>query len=364
MILMSNKLTFLVLIVLATNAVAGRSQDSSRVVTQFIQNTKLSGQWFLANAYNESDDLNQFLLKRAYFTLRTDLSKKVSVRYTQDITLDREGSDSGNVEIRMKYLYLKLRTDDFLIFNDGYFEFGLVHRPWLDYEEHINKYRVQEQMAVERYEVINSADFGVAFVTLLGGRLGDQYLNDVNSSYPGRYGSIAIGIYNGGGYHALEENNNKTVEGRVSLRPFPSKLTGLQVSYCGAYGKANVVSSRSDFYNNIFFVSSESKYHTTTAQYFFGKGDIGGNYVNSKGESFNNEGYSLFGEAKIPNTRFAAFGRYDFFKVKDEVNSTKEAILGGLAYRFLKNKVILDINQLSVGKEKLRLYEIALEVKF
>jgi hypothetical protein len=340
------------------------SQDSSNVVTQFLQNTKLSGQWFLAGTYDKQDDLNQFQLKRGYFTLKTDLSKKISVRYTQDITLDEEGSDTGNVEIRMKYLYLKLELNDFIIFNDNYFEFGLVHRPWLDYEEHINTYRVQEKMFIERFGIMNSADFGITFVSLLGGKLDAQYQHRVNHTYPGKYGSFAVGVYNGGGYHALEENNNKTIEARLSLRPLPSKMPGLQITYNMAYGKANTANMKSDFQHNMFFISSESKYHVATAQYIFGKGDSGTKYIDTDGESFKNKGYSFFGEAKIPKTKFALFCRYDNFTVEEEEDITNQAILGGLAYRFLKNKVILDFNHLDHDGEKHQKYEIALEVKF
>ena len=359
---MKKKCVFILLI--ATITVIGYSQDSTKTTTPFFQNTKLSGQWFLANTYDKQDDLYQFQLKRGYFTLKTDLSKKISIRYTQDITLDEEGSDTGNIEIRMKYLYLKLNLNDFCVFNNSYFEFGLVHRPWLDYEEHINTYRVQETKAIERYKIINSADFGVTFVSLLGGKLNEQYQHDINDSYPGKYGSIAVGVYNGGGYHALEENDNKTLEARLSLRPFPAIMPGIQLAYSGVYGKANTANNRSDFQHNMFFVSSESKYHAFTAQYFFGKGDFGNKYIGYNGESYKNKGYSLFGEAKIPKTKIAAFCRYDNFTIDEGSNTTEEAILGGIAYRFLKNKVILDINHLNNNGEILQIYEIALEVKF
>lgn len=353
----------IILFILA-NAIIGYSQDSSKVVSQFLESTKLSGQWFLAYNYNKQENLNLFQLKRGYFTLKTDLSKNISVRYTQDIIIDREGADSGNVEIRMKYLYLKLKLRDFLIFNNSYFEFGLVHRPWIDYEEHINTYRVQEKMPIERFHIINSADFGITFVTLLGGMVDEQYQHDVNHTYPGKYGSIAVGVYNGGGYHALEENNNKTIEARLSIRPFPLKLPGLQLSYNCAYGKTNTATSQSDFQYNMFYVSSESKYHVLTAQYFFGKGGFGTRYIDANQESIKNDGYSFFGEFKIPKTKFAFFSRYDNFTTKEVSPVREEAILGGIAYRFLKNKVIFDINHFNNNGDKQQVYEIALEVKF
>lgn len=54
-----------------------------------------------------------------------------------------------------------------------------------------------------------------------------------------KYGTFSIGIYNGGGYHAMEENTNKTVESRLTFRPFPQTIPGLQFSYNMIYGKGN-----------------------------------------------------------------------------------------------------------------------------
>jgi len=59
------------------------------------------------------------------------------------------------------------------------------------------------------------------------------------TDYPGRYGSFSLGIYNGGGYHAKEKNQNKVLEGRLTLRPLPAALPGLQLSYFGLVGKGN-----------------------------------------------------------------------------------------------------------------------------
>ena len=269
----------------------------------------------------------------------------------------------GNIEMRMKYLYLKLKINDYLFFAKNYFEFGLVHRPWIDFEEHINTYRLQEQMAVERYHLISSADFGVVFVSLLGGEMNEDYQHDVNHSYSGKYGSFMIGLYNGGGYHAIEHNNNKTIEARLSIRPFPSSIPGLQISYSGAYGKNNII-DYSDFSHNMFYISSESKYHVIAAQYFFGKGDFGNRYYDGDNLPYRNIGYSFFGEAIIPGTKFALFGRYDNFTVKENEDFKKNSIMGGLAYRFLKNKVVVDLNSLNNNGINHQVFEIVLEVKF
>lgn len=113
--------------------------------------------------------------------------------------------------------------------------------PWLDYEEHVNWYRCQDTIFIERNSTFNSADFGLTFVSLLGGEMSEEYQRKVNNKYPSRYGSMAFGVYNGGGYHASEKNENKVLEGRltVRVRPLPDIIPGFQLSYFGITGKGN-----------------------------------------------------------------------------------------------------------------------------
>ena len=85
------------------------------------------------------------------------------------------------------------------------------------------------------------------------------------------------------------------------MRPLSSLMPGLQFSYNFVYGKANIDTLSSDFQINLFYVSSESKYHVATFQYYKGKGDQKGKLVGQDGKSFENDGYSAFGEFKIPD---------------------------------------------------------------
>jgi hypothetical protein len=339
-------------------------QDDQIKISKILQNTDLSVQWFLNYGYDATKKIGSFTLKRGYFTIKTKVSDVFSVRYTQDITLDKEGEDAGNVEMRLKYMYLKMSMDQFEFLPISYFEFGMVHRPWLDFEEHINIYRAQGTMFVERVHLINSADFGITYTGLIGERIDEKYQKEVNNNYPGKYGSFSVGVYNGGGYHAFEANNNKTLEGRLTLRPLSSFMPGLQLSYNFVYGKANIDSISADFQINQFFVSSESKYHVATLQYYTGKGDQGGILVGQDGKSFNNDGYSAFGEFKIPETNFALFGRYDKFSSDQDTMVKETRTIGGIAYKFLKNEVFVDLDQHHANSKTTNIYELALEIHF
>lgn len=316
----------------------------------------IKGDWFMAHQWLvPNQDNNAFKLKRGYLTVESRFNDRFSVRYTQDITIDDEGDDAGNVELRFKYCYLKAQLPDVSFFRHSYVEVGLVHRPWIDFEEHINDYRVQGEMYLERSKLINSADFGLTYVTLLGGKMDGDYQQSVSNSYPGKYGSIAVGVYNGAGYHALEANNNKTVETRFTLRPFPEGLPGLQFSYNMAVGKGND-SLQSDFQLNSFYVSYESEYLTLATQYYTGKGNMSGTYHG------HNTGYSLFGEFVIPKTKLMLFSRYDRFNPGG--SDAWQVIVGGIGYRFYKqNKILFDIDW-SDRSTLRKIYEVALEIKF
>ena len=345
---------FLILLTAILNSVNAANTN------ELINKTDISGQWFLA--YNNAAEVNQFILKRGYFTIKTKIDDTFSVRYTQDITLDKEGSDAGNVEIRLKYLYLKIKLDQFDLLKDSYLEVGLVHRPWLDFEQSVNKYRVQGKMFLERYSIISSADFGLYLTGLLGGKVSSEYLDNVTIKNPGKYGSYALGIHNGGGYHAFEQNNNKTIEGRLSLRPLNEIYPGLQFSYAFTYGKSNTESNVSDFIMNLFYLTSETELGVFTGQYLIGEGDYGGKYINDSNESYSSTGYSFFGELNIPNTNFALFGRFDEFNLEN--SDIRNTVIGGISYKFLKSKVLFNIDRQIDPDRTTNIYELALEIGF
>ncbi|RKX17321.1 MAG: hypothetical protein DRP35_11115, partial [Candidatus Zixiibacteriota bacterium] len=329
--------------------------------------TKISGQWFMAYQYgmNDTVDFNKFLLRRAYLTFKTKLTKNLSARLTQDLTIDNQGDDAGNVEVRFKYLYLCHTLPDFSIFSDLHFEFGIVHRPWLDFEEHINAYRVQGSMAMEKDGLFNSAGFGISFFTLIGKKMDNNFTKTVNSHYAGQYGSFSLGVYNGGGYHAFEKNASKDIETRLTLRPFPEKLPGLQLSYFGIFGKGNIP-EQPDFLLHTGFLSFENKLLILTGQYFTGIGNSKGSLLADtlfNADAFT--GCSGFAELKIPKTKLAAFFRYDHFET-DKTNTSKQIIIGGFSYRFAKkSKVLIDFENQDIGDKKNHYFaEIALEVYF
>ena len=355
---------YLILIIAGIlNIITGYSQDGKEQIP-FLQNTTISGEWFLGFGYNDYTEISAFYLKRGYFTIRTKINDVFSVRYTQDITTDTEGSDMGNVEMRLKYLLLKVNLINNDLLKNSYLEFGLVHRPWLCYEQSITGYRVQGKMYTDRYNLLSSADFGVTYSGLLGGEMNQEYKDRVSSYFPGRYGSFSFGIYNGGGYHALEKNNNKIIEGRLSVRPLPDKIPGFQLSYSFSYGNSNTALNNAKYRLNIFHLSSLSKNHKLMIQYYQGTGGHGDDYTDSDGFSYQNKGYSGFAEIMIPGTSFSLFSRYDKFISCQDTKQIQNTFIAGITYRFLRNKVLLNFDQNENRGIYTRIYELALEINF
>ncbi len=326
-----------------TEAMPSDEKDSGDIVKAF-KGFKLGFLWYISYQNGENgkglgEDYNRFTIKRGYINISKEFTPWFSARITPDVNqMTDDGNFDGSWTVRLKYLYGQFNIPDFAFFIKPYIEVGIVHMPWLDYEEHVNFYRCQDTMFLERNETFNSADLGVTFVSLLGGLIDEEYQNKVNHYYPGRYGSMSLAVMNGGGYHASEKNENKVLEGRLTIRPLPDIIPGLQLSYLGITGKGNK-DTEPDWDVNLGFVSYEHEYVTLTGQYYDGKG-------NQKGaDEYHKDGYSFFGEIK-PIKTLSIIGRYDYFDPNDNVkNDENERYIAGIAYHFHKqhkNMVLLD----------------------
>nr|MBN2278135.1 hypothetical protein [candidate division Zixibacteria bacterium] len=309
---------------------------------------------------NDADTgYNQFSLTRGYFTLEKELQPWMGMRLTMDLTQD----DDGDYKVRQKYFYAALKPKDLGFLTGMSSEIGLGHIPWLDFEEHINPYRCQGTMAIERAGVLNSADVGISLMGSFGGKLTDAKSKTGNDHYDGLYGSWHIGIYNGSGYHAKEVNENKVPEARVTLRPLPEVLPGLQLSYFGVFGKGNTLEAP-DYIVNMGMISLEHPMVILTGQFMMTEGNAKGTWIDESGKALKTQGFSAFGQFRIPDSRLAVFGRVDYFDTDADnvIVSDKSAyttFIGGLSYSLYKSNMILvtfettDYDENVAGKGKI-----------
>jgi hypothetical protein len=296
---------------------------------------------------DDSSSYNKFGVTRGYLTVKKELLPWFHTR----ITVDTHQDDTGDYKNRLKYIYAEFRPPDAGPFTDMKSEIGLGHIPWLDFEEHVNPYRCQGTMAIERAGVFNSSDSGVSLRGYFGGVLEDAEEKTGSHYYPGRYGSWHVGVYNGSGYHASEANNNKAFEGRLTLRPLPDVIPGLQLSYLGIYGegnKENVAGDWPDYVVNMGYLSYEHPWLILTGQYFTTEGNAGGKWVDPvTGDALQTVGYSFFGNLKLPvlDRKLSLFGRYDHFDQDDDGKIGDDAdydmYIGGLVYDIYHGNLLM-----------------------
>lgn len=356
------------------------SQKDIESVVKALKGFKFGLLWYLSYMNGEGKDAggsagdgtdrNRFAVKRGYFRVTKEFMPWFDSHITLDVTQAsiKDSSLSDSIQVRIKYLYGKFKLPDIGFMTKPNFEVGVVHMPWLDFEENLNFYRCQDTMFIERNGIFNSADFGVTFTALLSGEMPKDYQGKVNSHYAGRYGSVQAGIYNGGGYATSEKNKNKVLEGRLTLRPLPDVVPGLQLTYFGTTGKGNT-DPEVNWITNLAFGSFESEPIVLTGQYYWGKGQQNGANETEK------DGYSFFTELKLynmfkdPMNRFSVIGRYDHFDPdtnnKDDENTR---YIAGLAYYLdkpHKNMILLDydtVNYKQAGKKDDKRVQLTLQV--
>ena len=342
---------------------------------------------------------NLWTLQRGYLNVVKEITPWLYARWTPDLTQD---TTSGNWILRMKYLYAELRPPNAgNILTQMKNEIGLGHTPWHDFEESIYPYRCQGTIPIERAGVFSSADLGINIRGNFGGVLPD-YKERVGvplttaGLYDGKYGTWQLGVYNGAGYTAIEQQTKKAIEGRITYRPMPDHLPGFQLTYFGIYGKGNNNNNQSfglptsqtvpgktpaltkplpfdnfypDWVTHMGYLSYQHPWFILTAQRWASKGNQAGNWTTTPGipdyrigkraNSLWTRGYSAFGDLTVPlplsipfweqdkDHQFPlhVFCRNDWFNgdqnqiVSRDCKFTK--LISGVAYHLYKDNMIL-----------------------
>ncbi len=299
-------------------------------------------------------DTSAFAITRGYFNFKKEITPWMGFRLTPDVHRD----STGDIKVRLKYAYAWFKLPSLGFLTNIKSEVGQGHFPWLDFQEHVNPYRCQGTMPRERAGTFNSADMGIGIMGNFGGKLPKDYVSKLSRHYPvfshytGLYGSWHLGLYNGSGYHAAEKNNNKPIEGRITIRPFgamDSYLRGLQLSYFFIRGKGNQATDPPDFNVDLFMVSFQHPWFVVTAEYSTSKGNNAGTWVYG-GRDLKTKLYSVFGDVTLPvlEERLHVFARYDRFDPdKDNVVTNGQGkdnytlYMAGLAYQIYKKNLFL-----------------------
>ena len=153
---------------------------------------------------------NSFDVARSYLNFTGNINHRIAYRITPDITrASANGATNGttinnSLVFRIKYAFVQFNMDDWTgQWKQTWVRMGANQTPFVDWEEGIYRYRFQGTVFAERVGRLTSSDFGVSFHTNL----------------PKNYGEIHTGVYNGDGYSAVEANNRKAFQTRVTIRP-------------------------------------------------------------------------------------------------------------------------------------------------
>lgn len=259
---------------------------------------------------------------------------------TGDLQAEKQGAnDIGSWEIRMKYAYLYL--NEILPYTGV--EFGQVHRPWIDYEEHQGWwYRSISKVFLEASEsadLSNSADLGINFKTKLP------------------YFTSEIGIFNGEGYHQEESGRGNSLEWRFTAallgngdkKRKPLKDAYFDVSFYGQHQEqSNKVGTRDsgvdDGYDyriyGLHTVYNEPSF-LVAAQYVSSESDNDGSVSSLNYKQ--GDGYSVNGTYRFGGDHeYELLGRYDRWDdykgvYGDQDPTEKEYYLLGAGYQYNKN---------------------------
>jgi hypothetical protein len=328
---------------------------------------KVGGTAYLAyqNGTAAGVGYSRFVVKRAYINVDARLASFLAARITPDVSQDPL---TGQYTYRLKYAYGVFSTPEIGFITGPYVEFGMVHTPWIDFEEKVDNYRMQDTLFFERVGLAYSSDLGVMVGGLFGSEMPEDYQKTVSSAYPGRYGSFAIGAYNGGGYAAAERNTNKGIEWRLTIRPLPDVAPGLQLSYFGIVGDGNTPAAPHVTLNS-GSLTFESRYANAVATYVKGTGNLAGTAIGSGGEPLPYQGWSGFAEAKL-SPRWSVIARWDKFTADTGAADTTNAsrVLGGVAFHIGRgNDLLLDYDEISFSspaRPKDTRTQLTLQLKF
>lgn len=284
---------------------------------------------------------NRFMLQRTYINIKKDVAPWLKVRVTPDI---KSGAAvTGDYIVRLKYAYADFNAPELGPITGNIVRAGLGHTTFIDFEETMNSYRMLGSLFQDRGKLVTSSDLGVSVLGDLGGKLSKEGTATVGTSgYNGMYGSYHIGVYNGGGYGSTTENNqNKSLQYRLSLRPLAEMLPGLQLTYFGVTGEGNANEPNlkpQKWINSTAMLSFQHQYGTLTAEYYNGKGSFGGDTTTATRKN----GFSVFGKCNLPMHPSAGiFARYDNLDTDTAVtNNRTMTTIAGVSYRIVGDTII------------------------
>jgi len=288
--------------------------------------------------YTKENDRGDFEARRFYFDTKAYISDKDYIRFTTDTSEHDKGAGKGKeYKLKVKYAYL-YKDISGLIPHTG-FEFGIAHKPWIDFEEHSGWwYRSVDKTFIESGDGMHlwpSADLGINFKTKTP------------------YITSEVGMYNGEGYDHINTSSknssgfHNSFEGRVTYHVFgngdkkvnPTKDQYANISLHLASNIGYKDNNEGKYKNhtnlNLYHIHAVYNHPMFLIAAQYGKTDY-----NSKSDKAG-DGVSINAEVR-PVKDWALFARYDYWKFTDGYRKSvkdykdKKAYYAGVAYTMNK----------------------------
>jgi hypothetical protein len=278
-----------------------------------------------------------FNVGRAYINVTGNISHNIAFRITPDITRETGTGSSlnGSYTFRLKYAYAQFNLDDWL--NPGrtgtWARLGMQQTPWVDFMETVYRYRFQGTIFEDREGFLSSSDIGASF----------------HYNFPGNYGDVHAGLYNGETYTRPEVNDQKGFLVRGSFRPLRQHpvLRGLRVT--GFYDKDAYVKN-AERTRGIAAVTFEHKYLNASFDYLAATDQTSA----TKATPVDARGFSVWATPRATNGWEGLF-RYDRLEPNKDASGTKKRTLVGAAYWFphqgtVSTVLLLDFEQVKFSR--------------
>src|SRR5881392_3571653 len=258
---------------------------------------------------------NNFDITRAYLNVLGRFAGGVTTRVTVDV--QRFGAIPGttpqatdnSLRLRLKYAFATYTPQG----SPLTYKAGLIHTPWLDWEEALWDYRVQGTMAMDRAGYMSASDYGV-------GVDGKWMADKVNFQFT---------VVNGTFYSNTSAGAGKDAQARVSVRVLDtndsSRVGGLRITGYAGYGRA-LAGDRNRFIGMISYRSKE----ITLA----GEAAVTEDGVLS---ATNGHVYSAFGVYKFPQTKAAVIARVDVLHRQAGAVDKQTRFIAGVSYQLSPN---------------------------
>ena len=286
----------------------------------------VSGVGYLQYVYQLKDTanhVNNFDVTRAYVNLIGKFAGGVGARVTLDV--NRPTGDNS-LRYRLKYAFATYTPTA----SPLTFKLGMIHTPWVDFEEALWEYRMQGTIALDRNGYLTSSDIGFG----VDGKWGADNVN------------MQLAFVNGEGYSGGPGDQRKDLEGRVSVRVLStddsSRVGGLRISGYGGYGKPTTGGQRNRF---LGMVSYKSKQITLAGELAATKDSVTGTPTSS----ITGRVITAFGVYKVPNSNIGLIARVDIVDPNTSAANDKQTrIIGGVSYQLSPNlRLLLDIDNVS-----------------